>query len=197
MTKLKPRSKLAFRRRREARTDYYQRRGLLKSKALRLAIRASLSHVNAQFIQSELKGDHIVTAASSVELPRLYGWKASTGNLPAAYLTGLLAGYKAKKKGITEAILDVGVKKPLPGSRVYSTVKGVLDAGISIPMGEGVLPNESRIQGEHIAEYAKTLTDPALKQRRFSSYLNASLQPEDITSHFQEVKEEIGKAFGV
>ena len=195
MTRVKPSSRFPFRRRRQGETDYYRRRELLKSNALRLAIRASESHMNAQFIQSMLKGDHIIASTSSMELRRLYGWKASTANLPAAYLTGLIAGHKAKKKGIAEAILDVGVRKPIPGSRVYSALKGVLDAGISIPTGNGVFPDESRIQGEHIAVYAKTLTDAEIKRKHFSSYLAASLEPEAIVSHFKEVKDKIEKAF--
>ncbi len=195
MTKTKSSLRVAFRRRREGKTDYYRRKELLKSKALRLAIRTSLSHVNAQFVKSQLDGDFILVAASSKELSRRYGWKAPTGNLPAAYLTGLLAGLKARKKGIKEAILDVGVRKPLSGTRLYSTLKGILDAGISIPTGEAVLPDESRIQGEHIIGYAKTLTDPEIRRKHFSSYLNASLQPEDITSNFYTVKSEIEKSF--
>ena len=41
---------------------------------------------------------------------------------------------------------------PLPtkGSRIFASLKGILDAGIDIPHNEEVLPSEERIKGEHI-----------------------------------------------
>ena len=121
-----------FRRRREGKTNYYRRRELLKSGKIRLVVRCTLSHTIVQFAKAELEGDRILVSATSKELINKYGWKAPTGNLPAAYLTGFLAGLKAKKAGIDEAILDVGIKKPVRGSRIYAGLKGVLDAGVFV-----------------------------------------------------------------
>jgi large subunit ribosomal protein L18 len=185
-----------FRRRREAKTDYYQRRELIKSKKPRLIIRCTLSHTIAQFANATQKGDDITVSACSKELLRDYGWKAPCGNVPAAYLTGLLAGFKAKKRGLSEAILDIGLTKKSVGSRLFAALKGVLDSGVVVPGDKKMLPNESRINGEHIAKYAsKISSDTELYQKLFSQYLKNSLKPEEITVHFENVKKNIENAF--
>ena len=51
-----------------------------------------------------------------------------------------------------EAVLDIGLKGPARGSAVFAALKGMLDAGISIPHGEEVLPAGERINGAHIDE---------------------------------------------
>jgi large subunit ribosomal protein L18 len=65
-----------------------------------------------------------------------FGWKASTGNVPSAYLTGLLCGLRAKKEGITEAVFDIGLIPPTKGSRLFATLNGILDAGLEVPHSE-------------------------------------------------------------
>ncbi len=183
-----------FRRRREGKTDYYQRKELIKSGKIRVIVRCTLSHSIVQFAKAELKGDRILVSATSQELSK-YGWKAPCGNLPAAYLTGFLAGLKAKKAELKEAILDVGVKKPVKGSRIYAGLKGVLDAGIYVPHGNGIFPSEDRIKGEHIANYWEKIEDPMEKERKFSQYLKNGLTPDKLPEHFEEVKQNIEKAF--
>jgi len=189
-----PRFKVPFRRRREGKTNYYRRRELLKSGRLRFVFRPTLSNAVAQFVKAELQGDRILASAVSRELVKKFGWKASCGNLPAAYLTGLLAGLKARKAGVEKALLDVGVKKPNPGSRIYAGLKGILDAGVNIPYDPEMLPSEDRICGEHIASYWRSL-EPQLKKQRFSQYLKAGLTPEDLPKHFEEVKRAILKTY--
>jgi len=39
-----------------------------------------------------------------------------------------------------------------PGNRVFSALKGMVDAGLEIPHGENVLPDEDRISGAHIGD---------------------------------------------
>jgi hypothetical protein len=90
-----------------------------------------------------------VASAISTELSD-HGWTAGTGNIPAAYLTGFLAGLRAKNRGVKEAILDVGLNPPVKGSRVYAALKGAVDAGLDVPHSPEILPDESRISGEHI-----------------------------------------------
>jgi len=41
------------------------------------------------------------------------------------------------------------------GSRIFACLKGVVDAGISIPFSEDILPSKERISGQHIAQYRK------------------------------------------
>ncbi|MEM2971189.1 MAG: 50S ribosomal protein L18 [Candidatus Bathyarchaeia archaeon] len=185
-----------FRRRREGKTDYRRRKALVLSGKPRLVARDTLKNVVAQIIVAKPSGDEVLASAHSRELTKTFGWKASRKNLPAAYLTGLLCGLKAASKGVKEAILDIGLHSPSKGARVFAVLKGVLDAGIDIPHSEEKLPDEKRIKGEHIAEYAKTLaSNPEVYQSKFSQYLKQEIQPEDIPKHFAKVKADIIAAF--
>jgi large subunit ribosomal protein L18 len=185
-----------FRRRREGKTNYKSRKALVLSGKPRLVTRITLKNVIAQIIMAKPSGDEVIVSAHSRELTKTYGWKASRKNLPAAYLTGLLCGLKAKAKGIKEAILDIGLHSPSKGARVFAVLKGVLDAGVHIPYGEEKLPNEERIKGEHIAKYAEKLaSNPEQYQIKFSQYMKQKFPPEKISEHFAEVKAKIVAAF--
>ena len=145
---------VALRRKREGKTNYKKRLKLLLSGKPRLVIRTFLKNTSAQIIEYSAAGDKAIAAATARELEKL-GWKFNKGNTPAAYLTGLLAGKKAVAAGVKEVILDVGLKNPTKGSRIYACLKGMVDAGLNIPLSEEVLPGESRIKGEHISKYKK------------------------------------------
>jgi len=186
---------MPFRRRQEGKTDYRQRRALLKSGEKRLVLRLSISHAAVQFIEASLIGDRVIASATTRELVQSYGWKAACGNLPSAYLTGFLAGLKVKKTGLKRALLDVGVRKPKSGGRLYAGLKGVIDAGVEIPCSEDIIPDESRIKGRHIASYWKTIGDEKEQTRKFSKYLKMGLTPEGLPEHLEEVKKNIEKAF--
>ena len=123
--------RVPLRRRREGKTDYQARKALVVSRKLRLVTRGSLKNANVQIIQAKPTGDIVLAAANSKELSKLFGWKAPTGNIPAAYLTGLLCGLKAKNKGVKEAILDTGLVSPTKGARIFAMLNGVVDAGIN------------------------------------------------------------------
>ncbi len=191
-----PRYKVPFRRRREGKTNYRKRLKLILSGKPRLVARKTLNHIIAQVVEARVEGDHVLVAAHSSEL-RKFGWLASCDNTPAAYLTGLLAGYRALKAGIKEAILDIGLHRPTRGARVFAVLKGAVDAGLKVPYSEEILPSEDRIRGEHIANYAKILkdTDPLKYERHFSQYLKRGLLPEELPNHFEIVREKITKLF--
>ncbi len=138
-------------RRRSQKTNYRKRLGLIKSGKTRLVIRKSLSATKIQFVNYETTGDKTVVSAVSKELKKL-GWTHSMKTVPAAYLTGLIAGKKAKEKGITEAILDLGLQSSTKGSRIYAALKGVVDAGVSVPHSTDILSTEERLKGKHINE---------------------------------------------
>ncbi|UCC20407.1 MAG: 50S ribosomal protein L18 [Promethearchaeota archaeon] len=169
-----PRYKRSFRRRFEGKTDYHRRQKLLKSRKLRITIRASNNHLRVQLIQSKLGGDKVLVSAFSKELTLKYGWNANCGNIPAAYLTGYLAGMRAKTKNIKEAIFDLGVF--YHRNRALAACKGIVDAGINIPHRKEFFPEnfEDRIKGTHIETYAKTLKtkEPERYDQMFSGYLN-------------------------
>ena len=130
-----PRYRRSFRRRHDGKTDYHKRLKLLKSRKLRVVIRASNDHIRVQIVQSKLGGYSILISAFSKELTSKYGWSANSGNIPAAYLTGYLAGLRAKKNGsIEEAITDFGVF--YHRNRVLAAFKGFLESEIEVPYRE-------------------------------------------------------------
>jgi len=142
------------RRKREGRTNYKKRLTLLLSRRPRLIVRKSLRNVLIQIIQYQASGDSIVAQADSRQLIKL-GWKHSRSNLPAAYLTGILAGKMAKQHKITQAIVDLGQQESIIGGRIYAAIKGVLDSGIDVAVSQEMLPKEDRLIGKHIDTYKK------------------------------------------
>ncbi len=170
-----------MRRRREARTDYHQRLRLLKSGKPRLVARKSNKHVRAQLVITGPTGDRTVAGAVSKDL-REYGWEAPTGNLPAAYLTGLLAGRRAVAAGLAEAVLDIGLNSPTPGSKVFAVQEGAIDAGVEIPHNDDVLADWQRTRGTHVAEYAESREDGL-----YGGEFDATELPE----HFDETRQRL------
>ncbi len=153
-----PRFFVAFRRRREGRTDYYQRTKLVVADAPRMVVRRTNRHIIVQLVNAEMDGDKTIVSANSAELEK-YGYTGATANTPAAYLTGMLFAAKAKKAGQNRAILDIGLNRATPGARVFAALKGAVDAGLEIPYGEEIIPSEERLKGEHIAAYNKKAGD--------------------------------------
>ncbi len=187
--------KVAFRRRREGKTDYQQRRSLVLSGLPRLVIRGSLRSMSVQLVRAEIGGDKVIASAYSKDLAKNYGWQGGGGNISAAYLTGLVCGYKAVTCGVKETVLDLGLQAPTKGSRVFAALKGVFDAGVMVPHDEKKLPDEKRIQGQHIAQYAKQLSStPDVYQKRFAEQLTKGMRPEEIVEHFAQVKEKVSFA---
>jgi large subunit ribosomal protein L5e len=169
------RYQVKYRRRREGKTDYYARKRLVtQSKAkynapkYRLVVRFTNKQIICQIIYARLKGDFVLAAASSKELPR-YGINHGLTNWTAAYATGLLVARRAltklnladKYEGVAEpdgiitltearegddeprpfkAYLDVGLKRTSTGSRVFGALKGASDGGIFIPHSEKRFP---------------------------------------------------------
>ncbi len=183
---------IVLKRRRLQKTDYSQRLVLLKSGKIRLVVRRKHNNVHVQFVHYEVKGDRTLVEEISRNLAK-YGWKMHCGSIPAAYLTGLLAGKKALQKTITSCVADIGLHAA-NSSVLYAAVKGVVDAGVDVPFGFA-LP-EDRINGSHIASYAKLLKKDNKKySKQFSSYIKAGADPENIAQHFEEVKANILKNF--
>ncbi|MGD8545295.1 MAG: 50S ribosomal protein L18 [Candidatus Bathyarchaeota archaeon] len=190
-----PRYNVPFRRRKEGKTNYKIRKALLLSGKPRLVVRNSLNNMTAQIIIAKPQGDQVTVSSNTKQLIKKFGWKLPTGNIPAAYLTGLLCGLKARAEGVDSAIMDIGLNSPTKGAAVFATLKGVLDAGVKVPHKEEKLPDKERIEGQHIAGYAEILTSsPEEYQAKFSKYLKTNLTPEDLTKHFTEVKKNIIEA---
>lgn len=143
---------VGYRRKRKGKTNYKRRLNLLKSGRSRLVVRKSNKHISAQIIDYKEDGDVVISSSHSSALSK-FGWGLPTGNLPAAYLTGLLCGLGGKSKGVKKAILDIGLNPSIKGSRIYSVLKGIQDAGIDISVDDEVIPPEERVGGKHIAEH--------------------------------------------
>ena len=185
------RIKVQLRRKREGKTDYIKRKALLQSGQLRLVVRKSLNNITLQIIEPHQQGDKVILSASTRELVKL-GWKGSRGNLPAAYLAGLLLGKKAKQKKIAGCIADLGLYRSVKGSRLYAALKGAVDSGLNVPVAKEVLPDEKRVNGSHIANWAAKLkAEPAKYQKMFSGYLKQGIAPEMLAKHFEEIKKKL------
>jgi large subunit ribosomal protein L18 len=183
--------RVKLRRRREGKTDYQARKALVTSRKPRLVTRASNKNVEVQIIIAKPHGDVVLASANSRELIKSYGWRAPTGNSPAAYLTGLLCGLKAKAVDIPEAILDIGLVSPTKGSKIFAVLSGVVDAGVEVPHSEDKIVKE-RMKGDHIAKYAKSLGAGSEEYNaKFSQYNVKGVAPEKIGEHFTKVKADI------
>jgi large subunit ribosomal protein L18 len=185
---------MAFKRRREWKTDYQQRLGLLKSGKPRLVVRRSLDSIHVQFILSESAGDKTVVDVMSNNL-RKFGWKGHGGNISSAYLVGYLAGHMAAKNGIKEAVVDIGLQNSVKFSSLYAAAAGAKDAGIDVKVNKSVLPAKERLHGKHVADYAEKLKkeDPEKYRQQFSGYLKNEMKPEDLPKHFEEIKNHISR----
>ena len=180
-----------YARKRKGLTDYRKRLKLLLSNKPRLVVRRSLKNILAQVVEYNAEGDKIIVSSWSGELKGL-GWKLGNGNLPSAYLVGVLVGKKAKEKGLSEMVLDMGLQNSIKGSRIYALVKGVVDAGINIPHSPEMLPDSARITGKHIEQYAGILKkDQEAYKKQFGNYLKEGIDPSSISKQVEDIKNKI------
>jgi large subunit ribosomal protein L18 len=184
-----------LRRRREGVTDYRSRKRAITSQRPLLVIRISNKNVYSQFVKAAVKGDVVLSAAHSKELAKL-GWHGSMKSTPACYLLGLLAGKRALAAGVKEAVAYNGLVPFIRGSRAAALLKGVVDAGVSVPVGEEAFPSEERLSGKSIAEYAVKLSkeDKDAYSREFSALLKAGFKPEEYEAEFEKAKAAIAGA---
>lgn len=142
-----------FRRRKEGRTDYHVRTKLLLSGIPRMVVRRTNRQIICQLVVPDDQGDRTLVSAYSAEL-KAFGYEGSFSGTPAAYLTGMLFATRALAAGYEEAILDIGLARAQKGARVFAALKGAVEAGLEIPHGESVLPDDERTSGAVIAEFA-------------------------------------------
>ncbi|MCI4325137.1 MAG: 50S ribosomal protein L18 [Thermoplasmata archaeon] len=145
-----PRHRVPFRRRRDGLTDYRSRLALLKSGRPRAVVRISRGRIVVALTGYDPVGDRVLAAADSRELGLVGFPSQNVASTPAAYLTGYLAGLRAKAAGTEDAVLDTGLRHPTNGGRLLGALKGLLDAGVDIPHGETVFPKADRLNGAHL-----------------------------------------------
>ena len=136
-----------LRRLREEKTNYRKRGTMLMGKRDFITVNISNQNTQVQILTPGMTGDKVVSSAHSRYLLEK-GWKGSRKSVPAAYLTGYLAGKKALGQGAKDAILYTGTKRYT--QRMAAALKGVIDAGLQVPANEETFPPEDRINGEHL-----------------------------------------------
>lgn len=167
------RYQVKLRRRREGKTDYKARRKMVRqdknkynNKKYRMVVRFTNRKVICQVMYATIRGDMIVSQASSTELAK-YGVTVGHKNYAAAYCTGLLIARRTLKKfGLDEkiegkkevdgadyhvedeeseqrpfkCILDVGLQTTCTGHRMWGALKGAVDGGLHIPHNNKLFP---------------------------------------------------------
>ena len=142
------RFQVKYRRRREGKTDYRARRTMVlqdKTKynqpKYRLVVRLTNKDIVAQVVHSKIRGDEVLMAAYSHELPA-FGLAVGLTNYAAAYSTGLLVARRTLTKlGIAEAFPGakettgafkaVRTKKEDGGEEGRFPFKAILDIGLA------------------------------------------------------------------
>lgn len=202
----------------------------------RLIARITNSKVIAQIAYATLAHDKILAEANSKELKR-FGLQNAFTSYSAAYATGLLLARRLLKMlkmdtifpGVQKidgndydvstqinesrrpfmAVLDIGIRRPTTGNRVFAVMKGASDGGVHVPHSVRKFPgskkgktkkdstydaaaHRKRIYGGHIDEYMKSLQkeDREAFHRQFSRWEN-TLKHEGAKS----VEELFGRVF--
>ena len=169
-----------FKRRQQGKTNYTKRLSSVKSGKIRIVVRKTNKQIIAHAVKFNPKGDETLAQATSKELDQFgfYG----TNNTPSAYLTGLLLGKRMTEK---EAILDIGRQSPSHGSVVFACLKGIVDAGVTIPHNAKAIPSDERINGSILDAYAKENKD------KFGNYEKKNGL--EIAKNFAKAKEQVEK----
>jgi large subunit ribosomal protein L18 len=136
-----------LRRLREEKTNYKKRGTMLMGKRDFITVNITNENTQVQILKPGMTGDTVIASAHSRYLLEK-GWKGSRKSVPAAYLTGYLAGKKALGKGAKDAILYTGTRKYT--QRMAAALKGIIDAGLQVPASKETFPSDDRINGEHL-----------------------------------------------
>jgi len=137
------RFQVQYRRRREAKTDYYARKRLIlqdknkyKTPKYRFVVRVTNRDIITQIVAADLTHDVVLAAAYSHELPR-YGIKLGLTNYAAAYATGLLlarrvnAKFSLKYDGQTKVDGEDYNVEPSEDEDAAKPFKALLDVGLA------------------------------------------------------------------
>ena len=136
-----------LRRLREEKTNYKKRGTMLTGKRDFITVNITNQNTQVQILTPGMTGDKVIASAHSRYLLEK-GWKGSRKSVPAAYLTGYLAGKKALGQGAKDAIMYTGTRRYT--QRMAAALKGIVDAGVKVPADEKTFPPSERINGEHL-----------------------------------------------
>ena len=157
--------RLRFKRRRNGETDYRRRMKMLRGGFARAVVRVTNTQTICQLVNYEPTGDIVKISIDGNTIVEKYGWPidASRKSIPASYISGYAMAKAAIAAGHKEAVLDIGLAASTPGNRVFAALKGMVDAGMEIPYGESVLPDDDRINGSHIDDSIAKAVEAAKK----------------------------------
>jgi large subunit ribosomal protein L5e len=202
----------------------------------RLIVRITNKKVICQIAYATIQGDKMVCQATSTELTK-YGLPVGHTNYAACYATGLLIARRALEivgladaiTGVEEAtaeefhveeednerrpfkvVLDVGLIRTIPCSRVFGILKGAVDGGLHVPHSVKNFPGFTagdkksqyeydasahleRIMGNHVQEFMENLQeeDPERYKQAFSKYIENDIEPDALPDLVKEVHEKI------
>jgi len=207
------RYQVKFRRRREGKTDYYQRRKLViqdknkyNSPKYRFIVRITNKDIITQVAYATIEGDRIICAAYAHELPR-YGIKAGLTNYAAAYATGLLCARRLLKKlnldeaytGVEEADGELyAVEENDDGPRPFRcfldiglarTTTGARIFGVMKGAVDGGLDIPHCEEGKRLCGY-----DPDAKELDVEM-LNGHIHGEHVAEYMNELEEDDPEAY--
>ncbi|MFN3622347.1 MAG: hypothetical protein ACK4TI_05595 [Nitrososphaerales archaeon] len=96
---------------------------------------------------------------------------------------------------MNSAVLYLGPRRFVKGSRITALAKGIIDAGVDVQVDHEILPKEEYLSGKHISDYANTLltSTPDEYKRRFSYLLSRRFKPEEYVKHVALVKSKLFK----
>ena len=112
-----------------------------------ITVNITNENTQVQVLKPGMTGDKVIASAHSSYLLKK-GWKGSRKSIPAAYLTGYLAGKKAIGNGAKDAVLYTGTRRYT--QRMAAALKGVVDAGVKVPADSKTFPPDDRINGNHL-----------------------------------------------
>jgi large subunit ribosomal protein L5e len=165
----------------------------------RLIARITNQKVITQIAYSTLAGDRILCQATSDELKK-YGMTTGLTSYSAAYATGLLLARKVlaqlklndlykgndkidgndynvsttpnPKRRPFMAVLDIGIRRPTIGNRVFGVMKGATDGGIHVPHSVKKFPGFQKGETKKDAKY-----DAAIhRDRIFGVHVDAYIE---------------------
>jgi len=139
-------------RRKNHKTNYLKRFKLLKGGLPRIVFRKTNRYLIAQYVVSKEAQDSVKIGLNSKKLLN-YGWpkenKGGLKSISASYLLGLLMGYKITKEKLKPPIMDFGLYRVLPKTKMHSFIKGLIDSGVKIKHKEEHIPSEEKIKGQN------------------------------------------------
>ena len=96
---------------------------------------------------------------------------------------------------MNDIVLYSGVGRFVHGSRIASVIRGAKEAGLDISVGEDSMPEDERVKGLHVEEYARKLETENKEKfgKVFSRFLANGYKITNYSADFGKVKIAIDK----